>query len=50
LLQKKSMGMEATEGLGVKYDGQSVRSIRCHKLVADSLGQILGRISDSPTD
>ena len=35
-------------GLGVKYDGQSVRSIRCHELVADSLGRILRRISDSP--
>jgi hypothetical protein len=35
-------------GLGVKYDGQAVRSIRCHKLVADSLGRILRRISDGP--
>jgi hypothetical protein len=35
-------------GLGVKYDGHAVRSIRCHELVADSLGRILRRISDSP--
>ena len=35
-------------GLGVKYEGQAVRSIRCHKLVAESLGRILRRISDSP--
>jgi hypothetical protein len=35
-------------GLGVKYDGQVVRSIRCHKLVAASLGRILRRISDGP--
>jgi hypothetical protein len=35
-------------GLGVKYVGQAVRSIRCHKLVAESLGRILRRISDGP--
>ena len=35
-------------GLSVKYDGQSVRSIQCHKLVAASLGRILRRISDGP--
>lgn len=35
-------------GLGVEYDGQSVKSIRCHEKVADSLLKILHEISISP--
>jgi len=34
-------------GLGVKYDGQSVHSIRCHAKVADSLHRILVRLSQT---
>jgi len=33
--------------LGVKYDGQTVRSIRCHKKVADSLRRVLVSIESS---
>lgn len=32
--------------LGIKYDGKSVGSIRCHRLVADSLLEILEEIKD----
>ena len=35
-------------GLGVKYAGQPVRSIRCHRLVADSLLAAITEIADSP--
>ena len=35
-------------GMGVKYDGQPVGRIRCHKRVAESLGRILDRIANGP--
>ena len=35
-------------GLGVKYAGKPVRSIRCHRLVADSLLAAITEIADSP--
>lgn len=34
-------------GLGVKYDGQPVRTIRCHERVAESLGRVLRNIAAS---
>lgn len=34
-------------GLGVKYDGASVSTLRCHKKVAESLHRILVNISES---
>lgn len=33
------------EGLGIRYDGQAVKSIRCHDKVADSLKRILTSLS-----
>ena len=33
---------------GVRYDGQPVKSIRCHDKVADSLDRILAKLSDIP--
>jgi hypothetical protein len=35
------------EGLGVKYAGTNVRTIRCHKKVAPSLLRIITNISES---
>jgi hypothetical protein len=35
-------------GLGVLYDGKSVKTIRCHKNVAESLKRVLTAISKSP--
>lgn len=35
-------------GLGVKYDGKSVQTIRCHRLVAHSLVEIITDIASSP--
>jgi len=35
-------------GLGVKYEGQPVRSIRCHHLVADSLVTAITEIAATP--
>ena len=35
-------------GLGVKYADQPVRTIRCHRLVADSLLAAITEIADSP--
>lgn len=35
-------------GLGVKYDGKMVRTIRCHGKVADSLLAVIADIADSP--
>jgi hypothetical protein len=35
-------------GLGLKYDGSSVKSVRCHAKVASSLHRILTAISLSP--
>lgn len=32
-------------GLGVKYEGRDVKTIRCHKLVAESLHRIIDEIS-----
>lgn len=32
-------------GLGVKYEGREARTIRCHKLVAESLHRIIDEIS-----
>jgi hypothetical protein len=34
-------------GLGVKYAGQPVRTVRCHERVAESLGRVLRRIAAS---
>lgn len=34
-------------GLGVKYEGRDVKTIRCHKLVAESLHRIIDEISGS---
>jgi hypothetical protein len=36
-------------GLGVKYDGAAVRSIRCHRLVAHSLIAAIADIADTPS-
>ncbi len=33
---------------GVRYDGQPVKSIRCHDKVADSLDRILAKLSEIP--
>lgn len=35
-------------GLGVKYDGRPVQTIRCHHLVADSLVEIVTEIASTP--
>lgn len=35
-------------GLGVKYAGKPVRTIRCHRLVASSLVEIIDEIASSP--
>ena len=35
-------------GLGIKYAGKPVRTIRCHRLVADSLLAAITEIADSP--
>lgn len=35
-------------GLGIKYDGNPVRVIRCHKKVADSLKRIFTALSKGP--
>lgn len=35
-------------GLGVKYDGKAVQTIRCHHLVAHSLVEIITDIASSP--
>lgn len=35
-------------GLGVEYDGQKVKTIRCHRKVSDSLRRIIVAISHSP--
>ena len=37
-------------GLGVKYDGKPVRTIRCHAKVADSLKRILTSLSKTHPD
>jgi len=34
--------------LGVKYDGQTVRSIRCHEKVADSLRRVIVALDETP--
>jgi hypothetical protein len=34
-------------GLGIKYAGQPVRTVRCHERVADSLGRVFRRIAAS---
>ncbi len=34
-------------GLGVKYDGKTVNSIRCHRRVADSLLRVLQSLSET---
>lgn len=36
------------QGLGVRYDGKPVRSIRCHAKVADSLRRVLEDIAGGP--
>ncbi len=38
------------EGLGLKYDGKPVKSIRCHDKVADSLKRILTELSKTHPD
>ena len=38
------VGVDVT-GLGVKYEGKTVATIRCHRLVADSLKRVLTEIS-----
>jgi hypothetical protein len=35
-------------GLGIKYEGQTVRTIRCHSRVAGSLERVLRKIANSP--
>lgn len=36
------------EGVGVKYDGKPVKTIRCHRRVAPSLYRIIGRLAAGP--
>jgi hypothetical protein len=36
------------DGLGLCYDGQPVRTVRCHARVAESLGRVLAKIAASP--
>jgi hypothetical protein len=36
------------QGLGVRYDGKPVRTIRCHERVADSLRRVLAEIAAGP--
>jgi len=36
------------QGLGVRYDGKPVRTIRCHERVADSLRRVLEDIAAGP--
>lgn len=36
------------DGLGVRYDGQPVRTIYCHAKVAESLGRVLAAIAEGP--
>ena len=38
------------EGLGLRYDGKPVKSIRCHDKVADSLKRVLESLSKSHPD
>ena len=38
------------EGLGLRYDGKPVKSIRCHDRVADSLKRVLTSLSKSHPD
>jgi hypothetical protein len=38
------------EGLGLKYDGKPVKSIRCHDKVADSLKRVLTTLSKTHPD
>jgi hypothetical protein len=38
------------EGLGLRYDGKPVKSIRCHDRVADSLKRVLTALSKSHPD
>jgi hypothetical protein len=35
-------------GLGLRYDGAAVRTVRCHRLVADSLRLVLQDIASGP--
>jgi hypothetical protein len=35
-------------GLGMLYAGKAVKTVRCHRKVADSLGRILRALADSP--
>ena len=35
-------------GLGVKYEGAAVRTIRCHRKVADSLKRVIVELSGTP--
>ena len=37
----------SVSGLGVRYDGQPVKSIRCHRKIADSLHRILTSLAQS---
>ncbi len=32
-------------GMGVKYEGRAVKEIRCHRMVADSLGRVIAKLS-----
>jgi hypothetical protein len=36
------------QGLGVRYDGKPVRTIRCHERVGDSLRRVLADIASGP--
>jgi len=45
--ESQLIGISVT-GLGVKYEGQAVRSIRCHRKVADSLLRIVTALSQIP--
>jgi hypothetical protein len=38
------------EGLGLRYDGKPVKSIRCHDKVADSLKRVLASLAKSHPD
>jgi hypothetical protein len=42
--ESQLVNMDVT-GLGVKYDGKTVRTIRCHGKVADSLRRVLEKLS-----
>jgi hypothetical protein len=47
--ESKLVGLNV-EGLGLKYDGKPVKSIRCHDRVADSLKRVLESLAKTHPD